>query len=231
MANTLKGADLGAMFGIELAPDADTSEMTCSSDAFCTKCKGKAKFYSYAGKLIGDCFACQGTGLRDPKMGTPVAPGDCAKCYGSGEWRPGRSCFACNGTGKEVAAAAAAAIDVSAIVTAFSVAYDKGIKRPKLRLGEFQFSRAPDHGKNAGSIYVKKGDAYLGKVTDSKFLASFACDAPTKEEVIAVAADPATAAKAYGQRTGSCSCCGRELTNAESIALGIGPICASRFGF
>lgn len=33
-------------------------------------------------------------------------------------------------------------------------------------------------------------------------------------------------AAAYGRRTGRCMCCGRTLTNPESIAAGIGPICA-----
>jgi len=46
-----------------------------------------------------------------------------------------------------------------------------------------------------------------------------------------VAKDPSAAARAYGLRTGQCSICGRELTNAESRARGIGPICAERFGF
>jgi Family of unknown function (DUF6011) len=32
----------------------------------------------------------------------------------------------------------------------------------------------------------------------------------------------------YGKRFGSCCMCGRDLTNAESVALGIGPICRNR---
>lgn len=36
-------------------------------------------------------------------------------------------------------------------------------------------------------------------------------------------------AKAFGRNTGTCCVCGRELTNAASIAAGIGPICANRF--
>jgi hypothetical protein len=36
---------------------------------------------------------------------------------------------------------------------------------------------------------------------------------------------------AYGKRTGACSCCGRELTNGESIDRGIGPICAEKYGW
>lgn len=36
-------------------------------------------------------------------------------------------------------------------------------------------------------------------------------------------------AKEYGKVTGTCCNCGRMLTNEESIASGIGPICASKF--
>lgn len=36
-------------------------------------------------------------------------------------------------------------------------------------------------------------------------------------------------AQEYGIRTGICCVCGRLLTNPESIALGIGPVCAGRF--
>ena len=37
--------------------------------------------------------------------------------------------------------------------------------------------------------------------------------------------------EAYGMRTGQCAICGLELTNGESIARGIGPICAEKWGF
>jgi hypothetical protein len=36
--------------------------------------------------------------------------------------------------------------------------------------------------------------------------------------------------KASGQRTSHCGACGLGLTNAESVAAGIGPICADRYG-
>lgn len=36
-------------------------------------------------------------------------------------------------------------------------------------------------------------------------------------------------AKAFGALYGTCCCCGRTLTNEESIAAGIGPICAEKF--
>lgn len=36
-------------------------------------------------------------------------------------------------------------------------------------------------------------------------------------------------AKAYGKVTGQCCVCARKLTNEDSIAAGIGPVCAGRF--
>ena len=36
-------------------------------------------------------------------------------------------------------------------------------------------------------------------------------------------------AAAHGRLTGRCVCCGRTLTNPDSVAAGIGPICAQHF--
>lgn len=44
-----------------------------------------------------------------------------------------------------------------------------------------------------------------------------------------IAQDPIAASREYGKRTGTCGACSRTLTNPESIALGIGPVCARRF--
>lgn len=35
----------------------------------------------------------------------------------------------------------------------------------------------------------------------------------------------------YGHLTGSCSLCGRPLTNKKSVDMGVGPVCLHRFGF
>jgi len=108
------------------------------------------------------------------------------------------------------------------------------LKRPKLRIADIQFSLAPASGRNAGCIYVVRAsdDTYLGKITqDDKFITSRDCTSADSETVARVAADPAAAATAHGHEFGHCSCCGRELTNAESVARGIGPICAERWGW
>ncbi len=226
MNNRLDETDLGAMFGIDMDAGIDVAAADVAA-IMCSKCRGKGKFYGYTGRALGPCFTCDGTGLARGAA-VALAVGACVKCAGSGEWRAGRPCFACNGTGREVVSAE---IKVDAIVAAFASARAAGVKTPRLRLDTFTFSRAPDQGKNAGAIYVKNGAEYIGKVTDGRFHRTMACDAATEARVIAAASDPHRAAKAYGAKTGSCSCCGRELTDGESVQLGIGPICRDKFGW
>jgi hypothetical protein len=129
--------------------------------------------------------------------------------------------------------AGAATLSLTKIRAGFDSALQH-LKRPKLRIADIQFSLAPATGRNAGAIYVVRAsdDTYLGKITqDDKFITSRDCTAADSETVARVAADPAAAATAHGHAFGQCSCCGRELTNAESVARGIGPICAERWGW
>ena len=122
-------------------------------------------------------------------------------------------------------------VTIDKIAEAFSTAKASGIKSPKLRLADFKFSLAPAHGVNAGAIYVKRGEEYLGKVSNGTFKRAFHCDEVTENQVVEVISDPEAADVAYGKRFGQCSCCGRELSNQESIDRGIGPICAQNFGW
>lgn len=121
--------------------------------------------------------------------------------------------------------AEAPSVDLSNVAEMFSKAHE-AIKTPKFRFEDLVISRAPDHGVNAGALYVKIEGEYAGKVKDGKWFGSQ--DILPKLEQISK--DPLSAAVAYGRRTGSCACCGRELTRHDSIERGIGPICAERFG-
>lgn len=47
----------------------------------------------------------------------------------------------------------------------------------------------------------------------------------------AIAADSRQAAEDYGHQLGECSICGRTLTDPDSIARGIGPVCAGKVGW
>jgi hypothetical protein len=71
--------------------------------------------------------------------------------------------------------------------------------------------------------------AFLGSVRRSGLDARI--PAAAAETILQAAADPLGAAVAFGKETGSCSCCGRELTVKASIERGIGPICAEKFGW
>jgi hypothetical protein len=57
------------------------------------------------------------------------------------------------------------------------------------------------------------------------------CGTEQEQKVVSLINDPVGAAEAYGHLTGHCCICNRELTNPESVARGIGPICADKFGW
>lgn len=129
------------------------------------------------------------------------------------------------------AKAEAPTVNVSAVQRAFDAARANKVASPRMRIGTFKLSCAPAHGSNPGAIYVKDEDIYIGKVADGKFFAVQSCSVEQASAFIAAAEDPKAAAVAYGRRTSTCSICGRGLTNGVSIDMGIGPICASRFGW
>lgn len=129
--------------------------------------------------------------------------------------------------------AAAPPVATSKIEEAFDAARDNDIKWPALHLhsGGYTFTFKPAR-KHPGTLYVTvNGDEYLGKVTEGKLLCIRECTPDQREQIIAAMNDPEQAATAYGKRTGTCGCCGRPLTNGESIDRGIGPICAEKYGW
>lgn len=126
-------------------------------------------------------------------------------------------------------AVALAGAGVEKIQEAFATAIGNGLKRPKMRLADFVLKLAPATGRNKGALYVTAGESYLGKIADGQFTASRDCTAEKQTEIVALCSDPLKAAVAYGQQTGICACCGRELTDPDSIAQGIGPICMEKY--
>lgn len=125
-------------------------------------------------------------------------------------------------------------VDTTQLETAFAKALTH-IRNPKITLGELTFVPAKAHSANAGAIYVKRGceyeAPYLGKILRGKFFASSACRAEEQTRVAELVNDPKKTAEAYGIASGKCCLCNRTLTDKESIARGIGPICAANFGF
>lgn len=117
------------------------------------------------------------------------------------------------------------------MLQAFAAASKSGLRNPKFRVGTYAFSPAKPGSANAGCIYVKRDGVYVGRIAPAGgFFASRDAAPEDRGQVEQICADPLAAAVLHGQQTGRCSCCGLELTNAESIRLGIGPICREKWG-
>lgn len=122
------------------------------------------------------------------------------------------------------------------LLQGFQTAKAKGLKYPKIRIAEFVISMASDSSKNPGHLYIKQGSGfeapYMGKVTpEARFLKGRDCTPEQEQRIIKIGQDPMAEAVAHGKKTGNCAICGRHLENAESVARGIGPICAEKFGW
>ena len=122
------------------------------------------------------------------------------------------------------------------LFAAFEAAKSKGAKRLTLRFEGINVK--PNRDLSAlwvtSQSETEMGDyglkpKYLGKVTPQ------GCDSrlsdTVKEVILSAANDPLTAAIRYGKVSGEYSCCGRQLTDPRSIERGIGPICATKFGW
>lgn len=114
---------------------------------------------------------------------------------------------------------------------AYSQAKGRTLRQPRITLGGVTISPAKATSQNAGALYVKNGQTYLGKISGGRFMATRECDDATQAKVLSFVADPEAAAKAYGQETGTCCICNRTLTAEESMSRFMGPICAEKFGW
>lgn len=121
-------------------------------------------------------------------------------------------------------------VDLTKIREMFETAVGNGYKRPTYRAEGVIISRAPNSGANPGALYIKNEDgAYRGKILGTTFMPTYGAEG-TADALLAIAGDPLAAALKYGQRTGRCACCGKQLTNHTSIDAGIGPICKDKWG-
>lgn len=117
------------------------------------------------------------------------------------------------------------------LATVLKAAMGNGLKRPVLRLQS-----------DAGEIMLKVGrDGFwitlnaelCGKLEHSgkASLWKLGQAHETVESALLVAAmQPLKAMQQFGHVTGRCSCCRRKLTDPQSVELGIGPICKTKFG-
>lgn len=133
---------------------------------------------------------------------------------------------------KAAAVANAPVVDLANVRSMFEVAKSNGLKKPGLWFGDLKITEAPSHGANAGALYVKlQGGEYAGKIVGSKFMPGWGvAQNAILEALLEIATNPADVLRIKGKETGRCCCCGRELTDAVSVANGIGPICATNWG-
>lgn len=122
------------------------------------------------------------------------------------------------------------------IVTFIKAAQTRGLKSPKLRVldadgqTELEVSLTKG-GKAPGSVCVTRGGEFIGCVRpDGSLSHGLPERADIQDRLVVVARDPATAAKEYAALMGRCSFCGLELTDAGSVEVGYGPVCAKHWG-
>jgi hypothetical protein len=112
----------------------------------------------------------------------------------------------------------------------------RGLKYPKLRVldtdgqTELVLSLTGKKSKVPGSVCVLRDWDYVGVVRPSGDVIGRSFDNQLVERLKEIAGDPAKAASDYGALMGSCSFCGKSLTDAGSVAVGYGPVCAKKWG-
>jgi len=83
-----------------------------------------------------------------------------------------------------------------------------------------------------GWIFVDDGAAYGSRQTYGKQApeAGSTYTGKVQDALREIMKDPLAAQVAYGKLTGSCGHCGKILEDPKSIAAGIGPVCAAKYG-
>lgn len=116
-------------------------------------------------------------------------------------------------------------------------AQQRGLKFPKARFlapsgGELRLAISGPRSQCPGSIQVTVGDDWIGRVEppDGRVVGRLTGDQALLTALLAIAHDPAQAAKDYGALMCKCSFCGLPLTDDGSVEVGYGPVCAKKFG-
>lgn len=166
--------------------------------------------------------------------------------YGSltdGQVAAARKCIAQDAERSAARVAAAPEINATKIEQAFAVARERA-KRPgqqgtftkplKLVANDVtvHFEAGQPDSKWDGFLFVKRpDDSKLGYVKDGKFFRKFDCSEIEEAAIQVCASEPQQAVLAYAKAWKACGICSRTLFNDESIARGIGPICAAKYGW
>jgi hypothetical protein len=108
----------------------------------------------------------------------------------------------------------------------------EALDKPTLRFEGLVLKGAGHYSPWFGTVSIFWQGEYAGRIErDGRLTPKGRPDPALLSRLAEIEIDPAAAAKADGHRMGSCSCCGRLLTDPVSVEAGIGPICAERFGW
>jgi hypothetical protein len=177
-----------------------------------------------------------------------------AKITQYGDLSPRQMEVITNGMARDAAKAAAVrvaaptiAVDVSRIEAAFATAKQRaarpgqmGVMIKPLRMtsteatGSFSIRVRPgsDGSQWEGMLFVKSEDGRkLGSIKGGQFKKFRETTDAEAAAVIECCSNPEAGVLAYAKAYSACGICGRGLLNDKSIARGIGPICAAKFGF
>lgn len=188
--------------------------------------------FKMTAKFAGKCVACQ----YPIRVGDPIF-------WAQGRGSAHTTVAQCDDARARTAGAAAAPLPTvtlaaDGIVTFLQAARDRGIKFPKARFlapggGELRLSLAGATSKVPGAVQVKLGDGtWLGRVDPDGTVVGYSLksDLALLATLGRIATDPATAAQKYGALMARCSFCNLSLTDAGSVSVGYGPICAAHWG-
>jgi hypothetical protein len=131
-------------------------------------------------------------------------------------------------------------LDLRAVLADLERARAEGLQFPKARVlapdgqRELRLAIAGPSSRTPGALQVVLGDEWIGRVLPSGEVGgALAHRTDVQATLRAIAADPETAARAYGRLMGRCSFCFAKLTDdrtGSSVEVGYGPSCAKNYG-
>lgn len=137
------------------------------------------------------------------------------------------------GTGRNV-------MNGSKIVAMMETAFVAGTKVPSIVFetdeGRVKFYRQTERSKNPGAISLNDGgpmgaDVWYGSINrDGSIRLTKVCPDWVLGLTSEFAKDPGAYAATYGKGSSRCCFCTTEITTAESLAVGYGPVCAGNYG-
>lgn len=135
--------------------------------------------------------------------------------------------------------AAPVAVDLAGIRKMFDAAVSH-LKHPKVRLQADDgtpvvIGMAGPSSKYPGQLMVTDGGPYMnnrwfGRVDGASFHSARACTDTVRGLLTSLSTDPAAIVARHGKLTGCCALCGKQLSDAESIERGVGPVCLKKWG-